>query len=78
MDDATRPDPRVDNQRFGSLAHQLGYVTLKQVQSALAAQIEDDITGQEHRLLGTIFREKGWITQKEEEEILARLDSLKR
>lgn len=75
MDDATRPDPRVDSQRFGSLAHQLGYVTLKQLQSALAAQKEDDITGQEHRLLGTILRDKGWITQKEQEEILTRPDS---
>jgi hypothetical protein len=47
-----------------------GYVTLRQVQQALAEQVEDNVQGRPHRLLGKILREKGWITKEQEESIL--------
>jgi hypothetical protein len=47
-----------------------GYVTLRQVQQALAEQVEDDVKGRPHRPIGQILREKGWITKEQEESIL--------
>jgi hypothetical protein len=47
-----------------------GYVTLRQIQQALSEQVEDNVQGRPHRLLGKILREKGWITKEQEEEIL--------
>jgi hypothetical protein len=47
-----------------------GYVTLRQVQQALAEQVEDNVQGRPHRLLGKLLREKGWITEEQEESIL--------
>ncbi len=58
------------SRRFGSIAFYRGYVNLKQVQEALAEQVEDDIMGRPHRLLGTIFREKNWITEEQETSVL--------
>jgi hypothetical protein len=55
--------------RFGSIAYQRGYVTKEQLQAALAEQVEDNISGRPHRLLGTILREKGWLTEEQEKMI---------
>lgn len=56
--------------RFGSVVVYRGYASLRQVQQALAEQVEDDVNGRPHRLLGTILREKGWITEDQEKSIL--------
>jgi hypothetical protein len=56
--------------RFGSIAVFRRYVTLEQIQQALAEQVEDDVRGQPHRLLGTILREKEWITDEQQRSIL--------
>ena len=56
--------------RFGSMAIFRGYVTLKQVQQALAEQVEDNVNGKPHRPLGKILQEKGWITEEQERSIL--------
>jgi hypothetical protein len=56
--------------RFGSIAHLRGYVTLLQIQRALAEQVEDNVSAKIHRHLGTILREKGWITEEQETSIL--------
>lgn len=62
-----------DNYRFGSVAYLLGYVTLEQIQQALAEQVEDNVTSRKHRRLGVILRAKGWITEEQEEAILAEM-----
>jgi hypothetical protein len=67
-------DPRVYSRRFGTVAFLLGYVTLKQLQQILAEQVEDNISGREHRLLGTILREKNWITEEQEKAILKKME----
>lgn len=61
---------KLGSRRFGSIAFYRGYVTLKQVQEALAEQVEDDIMCRPHRLLGTIFRDKNWITEEQEKSVL--------
>ena len=69
-------DPRSDSHRFGSMAYMLGYVTLRQIQQALAEQVEDNVSGKKHRLLGTIMREKHWISEEQEKEILVEIEAI--
>jgi len=56
--------------RFGRIAFNRKYVTLEQVQRALAEQMEDNVTQKPHRLLGDIMLENNWITEEQLESIL--------
>jgi hypothetical protein len=67
----TNMNPVVEYFRFGSIAYQRRYLTKEQIQEALSEQVEDNLSGRPHRLLGTIFREKGWLTEEQEKSILA-------
>lgn len=73
---AGKSDAGYDCYRFGSVAYLLGHVTLEQVQQALAEQVEDDVSGRKHRLLGVILRGKGWITEDQENAILAEMKEI--
>lgn len=55
---------------FGSIAVYRNYVTLGQVQRALAEQMEDVVMRKPHRLLGNILLEKNWITEEQMKSIL--------
>jgi hypothetical protein len=55
---------------FGSIAVYRNYVTLGQVQRALAEQMEDAVMRKPHRLLGKILLEKNWITEDQMKSIL--------
>ena len=68
--DHEKINPVVEFYRFGSIAYLRRYVTVEQIQQALAEQVDDNISGKPHRRLGTIFREKGWITEEQETSIL--------
>lgn len=63
-------NPVVEYYRFGSIAYLRKYVTVVQIQQALAEQVEDNTSGRPHRRIGRIFREKGWITEEQEKSIL--------
>ena len=65
--------PNLEVFRFGSIAVYRKYLTLKQVQQALSEQVEDDIMGRPHRLLGTILRENNWITEEQVKSIMAEM-----
>lgn len=79
MGDTTgKSEPRIEASRFGSIACYRGYATLHQIQQALAEQVEDNVLGRPHRLLGTILREKNWITAEQEKAILAELEKIGR
>ena len=65
------PDPEL--YRFGSIAVYRKYVTLEQVQLALAKQIEDNVNGGKHRLLGDILLENNWITEEQVKSILSEI-----
>ena len=56
--------------RFGSISYHRGYLTKDQIQQALAEQLEDNVSGRPHRLLGTILRERGWLSEEQEKSIL--------
>lgn len=64
--------------RFGSVAHRLGFVSLPQLQQAISEQVEDDVLGLRHRLLGKIIREKNWITEEQERAILAEMERMEK
>ena len=59
-----------ESYRFGSMAIFRGYVSLFQVQQALAEQVEDNVLGRPHRPIGKILRDKGWIAEEQEQSIL--------
>lgn len=63
----------LDMNRFGSIAVYRKYVTLVQVQRALAEQIEDNVHGRPHRRLGDILRENQWITEEQVASILSEM-----
>lgn len=59
--------------RFGAIAVQKGFVSVEQVKKAMADQIEDDMNGREHRLLGTILYDNGAISESQIEMVLVEL-----
>jgi len=56
--------------RFGHLAVELGYVTPEQLKEALGEQVDDNLSGRPHRILGAIFFDRGWMTPGQIEEVL--------
>ncbi len=62
--------------RFGEIAVDMGFVTEKQLKEALAEQAEDDFSNKPHRFLGSIFCERGWITDDQIDIILYELYKL--
>jgi hypothetical protein len=73
-EDDKKINPVFEYVRFGSIAYHRKYVTREQIQHALSEQVEDNLSGRPHRLLGTIFREKGWLTEEQEGLILDEMD----
>ncbi len=51
--------------QFGKIAVDMGFVTTKQLNIALAEQVEENFFNGQHRLIGSIFFEYGWITDKQ-------------
>ncbi len=47
--------------RFGAAAVELGFITADQLKQALMEQLDDDLQGRSHRVLGQILTDKGWI-----------------
>jgi len=68
--DYSKLSPGIGTYRFGSIAVYRKYVTLDQVQRALAEQIEHNVMQRTHRRLGDILREKNWITEEQMKSIL--------
>jgi len=62
--------PGMKTFRFGRAAVYRKYVTLEQVQRALAEQMEDDVMQKPHRFLGDILMENNWITEEQMKSIL--------
>ena len=59
---------------FGAVALRLGLTNKEQLEEALAIQAEEDKMGKEHRLLGLIMLEMGYLTTTELIEVLRHLD----
>ena len=56
--------------RFGQIAVEKGYITAEQLKCALNIQVDENIAGVEHRLLGTILFQKDWMTSDQIEVVL--------
>ena len=56
--------------RFGQIAIEKGYITTDQLKSALNIQVDENIAGEEHRLLGTILFEKDLMSSDQIEVVL--------
>jgi hypothetical protein len=59
--------------RFGAIAVCNGFVTLDEMKAAIMDQIDDDVSGREHRLLGSILFSRGLITERQIEIVLQEL-----
>lgn len=59
--------------RFGTVAVRKGFITGDQLKEAFLEQVEEDLNGQEHRLIGTILYEKEWMTWEQVDVVLKEL-----
>jgi hypothetical protein len=59
--------------RFGAIAVCNGFVTIDEMKAAIMDQIDDDVSGREHRLLGSILFSRGLITERQIEIVLQEL-----
>ncbi len=51
-----------------------GFVTAYLLKEALAEQADDNLSGRPHRLIGRIFFDKGWMTDKQIDMVLNELE----
>jgi hypothetical protein len=63
--------------RFGAIAVLKGFVTMDEVKAAIMEQVEDDLSGREHQLLGNILFERGLITEDQIETVMLELQKQK-
>ena len=59
--------------RFGAIAVQKGFVSLEEIEAAMAEQIDDNVNESEHRLLGEILYDNGFITENQVDKVLQEL-----
>jgi hypothetical protein len=58
------------DRRFGTVAIESGFITVGQLVSAMKIQIQDELKGAKHRLIGKILLDEGYITDIQIEEVL--------
>jgi hypothetical protein len=56
--------------RFGTIAIEKGFVEPEHMFEAMEIQIREDLEGSEHRLIGQILWEKGYITTEQIDEVV--------
>ena len=56
--------------RFGQAAVEMKFITKMQLKEALCCQVEEELSGQRHRLLGTILFSKEWMTSDQVEQVM--------
>ena len=59
------------DKRFGAMAIDKGFITLENLLEAIEIQIHENMDGSDHRLIGQILWEKGYITSEQINEVLA-------
>jgi hypothetical protein len=58
------------DKRFGALAIDKGFITLENLIEAMRIQILENLGGSDHRLIGQILWEEGYITTEQINEVL--------
>jgi len=61
----------VRDKRFGLIAVEKGFVTKEHLFEALKIQVDEDLSGRPHSLIGHILIRFGYLTIDQAEEILA-------
>ena len=56
--------------RFGAIAVEKGFISDTQLMEAIEIQSFDDMEGKEHRLIGTILFEQGYMNAKQVDDVL--------
>jgi len=56
--------------RFGQIAVEMGFVSKARLKQALCLQVDDDLTGKKHRLIGAIMFENDWMSNEHIETVL--------
>jgi hypothetical protein len=59
--------------RFAQIAVEQGFVSSEDAKTALARQLDDNLAGKPHKLIGSIFLENGWMTPQQIESVLNEL-----
>jgi hypothetical protein len=59
--------------RFGTIAVKKKFISKNQLKEAMIEQLEEDLSGREHRLIGAILFEKGWMTWEQVDLVLKEL-----
>jgi nitrogen fixation protein len=61
--------------RFGTIAVKNNFISKSQLKEAIIEQLEEDLSGKDHRLIGAILLEKGWISWDQVDLVLKELFS---
>lgn len=59
--------------RFGITAVEMGFITETQLHEAMKIQLSEDLHGMQHRLIGQILLERGYISSGEIREVLKQM-----
>ena len=62
--------------RFGTLAVEKGFITVDQLTDALNIQARENIEGKNHRLIGSILVDQGYMTESQINEILETMSQI--
>ena len=63
----------VHDKRFGVIAVEKEYITKEQLFEALKIQVEEDLSGKPHSLIGIILIKLGYLTKEEADHVLLTL-----
>jgi hypothetical protein len=61
------------DKRFGMIAIEKGFITVRQLLAALAIQINENVEKETHRLIGEILFEQGIMTRPQIDEVLSEI-----
>ena len=56
--------------RFGQTAVEMGFISEARLKDALWCQIEEELSGHGHRLLGAVLFDKEWMTSDQIEQVM--------
>lgn len=60
--------------RFGIVAVEKGFITEAQIGEAVSVQMKEDLAGLQHRLLGEILMDLGFMTPAQIEDVLQEME----
>ena len=63
----------VQEKRFGVIAVEKGFITKEQLFEAMKIQVDEDLSGKPHSLIGTILIKLGYLTHEEADGVLVTL-----